>query len=69
MPREIIDERISGPNALASQYQRDYIGSGGNLRVSYVTNETGARGLHGVFGSGFTEQLPGLVQSQLSSGN
>jgi hypothetical protein len=63
--KDKIDQRISRPNALASQYQRDEIGARGDLRVSYITHETGAAGMHGVFGLGFTEQLPSLVQSKV----
>jgi hypothetical protein len=64
MSRDRIDQRITGPNALASQYKGDDIGPGGDLCVSYVSNETGAVGLRGVFGFGFTEQLPSLIQSE-----
>lgn len=69
MPRDVIDQRMSAPNALASQYQRDYIGSDGQLNVSYVTHETGSKGMGRIFGAGFTEQLPSLVRAERGSGN
>ena len=66
LPNESVEVRVSGPNALISQYKRDDIGSGWDLHVSYVNHETGAKGLHGVFGSGFTEQLPSLLRAEPS---
>ena len=67
MSNERIDIRVSGPNALASEYKRYDVGGRGDLRVSYISHETGAAGLNGVYGAGFTEELPRLVHSKASS--
>lgn len=64
-----IDERISGPNALTSEYQRDDICAERNLNVSYVTHDTGSKSMGRIFGTGFTEELPRLARANVRAGN
>jgi hypothetical protein len=53
-------------NCLASEYQREYLGAWRNDQVSYVSNNSDRSGVRGVFGAGFSEELPGLIVRQTS---
>jgi hypothetical protein len=70
MPKDHpIDQRMSKPNALALQYQRDNIGASGDLHVNYVGSHSDGHRVRGIFGAGFTEELPSLVRAEICSGN
>lgn len=53
-------------NCLASEYQREYLGAGRNDEVTYVSNNAHGHGVRGVFGAGFSEELPSLIVRQTS---
>ena len=51
-------------NCLASEYQREYLGALGNDQVTYVSNQAEGQRVRGVFGAGFSEELPSLIIRQ-----
>ena len=54
----IIDEQISGPNALRIEHERYDISADRYRNVRNSLDKTGGQGFLSVFGRGFSEELP-----------
>lgn len=54
----VIDEQVSGPNALRAKHERDHVGAGWYGNVANRLDDASREGVLSVFGRGFTEELP-----------
>ena len=58
MSDRVIDIQVSKPNALRRKYERDDVGAGRNSRVLNRVDDSGGQCTGGIFGPGFSEELP-----------
>ena len=63
----VIDEQLSGPNALRIEHERYDIGAGRNSDIENVLNKTGDKCVVSVFGRGFSEELPSAARFDVRS--
>lgn len=58
MPRDTIDVRVTGPNALRAEYEGHDVRASGDYGVGYLANDVGGESVGSIFGAGFSKQLP-----------
>ncbi len=63
----VIDEQVSGPNALRVEHERDHVSAYWHGNVGDVVNEASSKRVLSIFGSGFSEELPGATRIDVRS--
>ncbi len=62
----VIDEQISGPNALRVEHERYDISASWEGNVTDIVDQTRGQGVMSVFGRGFSEKLPCATRINIS---
>ena len=63
----VIDEQVSGPNALRVEHEREHVGAYWYGDVGDVANDSGGECVLSIFGSGFSKELPGSTRIDVRS--
>ena len=58
----VIDDQVSGPNALRIEHERHDIGSERNRDVDDLLDKARGQSVLSVFGRGFSEELPSAAR-------
>ena len=69
MTQQPIDVRVSGPNALWVEDKGHDVGAGGDAGISNVVNDANGESLGGIFGPGFSKELPRAASVDIRSLN